>query len=160
MIHAKCLALAGMITLASAIDNRAGPQLAKANANHEGDLLTVVKASHIQVVLDMRKMKYMQTAKDKFEISHKGRAISLTNFGKDCLLYTGFNTSGKGDLNAINHWNSRDVGATRAYLDEDRDPCLEMDIDVEGGISPFAFSLYFDQFMIAVDQFSKDVVHE
>lgn len=123
-------------------------------------LMTSVSDDAIVVTLDIQHVKHRKTGKGEFVLEVAGRKIGLTNYQKDCLFYVGFDRDGKGNLAAVNRWNSREVGATRAYLDEDGDPCLEMDVDVEGGMSPFAFSLHFGQYFHAVERFAKEVVGE
>lgn len=130
-----------------------------AGAVRGGDeLLTSVRDVHVSTTLDVLAAKFKRTSPDEFEISHGDRTVWLTNHHTDCLIYTGFETGGRGDLGRINRWNARVDTATRAYLDRDGDPCLEMDVDVEGGISPFVFSLYFTAYFQAVDRFAAEVV--
>lgn len=52
----------------------------------------------------------------------------------DIELYAGFSGGQKIPLERINGWNARTRYA-RAYLDEDGDPALQMDLSLQGGIS-------------------------
>jgi hypothetical protein len=95
--------------------------------------------------------------KGKFKLTLGEDTVIVTNKQVDCWFYGGFDTGGKGDLEVINKWNNRSRG-TRAYLDEDGDPCLEMDVDFEGGINEFAFYGYLSWFKLQLERFEEEVV--
>jgi hypothetical protein len=61
---------------------------------------------------------------------------------KDCAtvqFHSGYDLDGSTPLSLINEWN-RDQRFGRAYLDDENDPIIEMDVDLDdGGLSPALF---------------------
>lgn len=74
---------------------------------------------------------------------------------EDLNFYLGFldlNTS----LELINDWNFN-KRFSRAYLDQDKDPCVEMDIDLVKGITPEYLDSQFALWNMIVKQFAEHV---
>jgi hypothetical protein len=78
-------------------------------------------------------------------------AVNGTNFQiffynctahKDCATVqfnSGYDLSSRMDVERINDWNTHNRFG-RAFLDKDRDPILQMDVDLDdGGVSPALF---------------------
>ncbi len=61
-------------------------------------------------------------------------------------------------MKGINTWN-KNARFTRAYLDDDGDPVLEMDIDLEGGITPDRIRDGIRTFSRAHASFLRDVAN-
>ena len=53
---------------------------------------------------------------------------------KTIQFFTGFNDAGEVPLARINEWN-KTKRFTRAYIDDEKDPVLEMDVDLEYGMA-------------------------
>lgn len=122
------------------------------------DNLTRVSNKQMETWLkSARKVEWSRSGKGRYQLKLDGHIVVLTNKQVDCWLHAEFDTGGKGDLKAINAWNNRSRG-TRAYLDEDNDPCLEMDIDFEGGMNEFAFYGLMDWFRLQLNRFADEVV--
>lgn len=68
-------------------------------------------------------------------------------------LYAGFSGYDV-NLQQINEWNRRKRFST-AYLDTSNDPCLEHDIDFEGGVSLPALRAIITTFGISVESFAE-----
>ncbi len=80
--------------------------------------------------------------------------------GKDCTslgLYSF--VSGEGvDIDKVNKWN-HDNRFGRAYIDDDKDGVVEMDINLEqGGMSQALFADHIDKWMYVLAQFNKAMV--
>jgi hypothetical protein len=56
----------------------------------------------------------------------------------------------------INEWNAS-KRFSRAYLDQDKDACVEMDIDLVEGVSPAYLSSQIAIWTMVVDQFADHV---
>lgn len=50
------------------------------------------------------------------------------------LFYAAF-SDGNGTLEKVNNWN-KTRKYSRSYIDNDGDPCLELDLDLVGGVTP------------------------
>jgi hypothetical protein len=60
------------------------------------------------------------------------------------------------NVNTINEWNkSKRFG--RAYIDGDGDPCVELDYDLEGGVSDESIKVWFDTVTAIVRSFRTHV---
>lgn len=63
----------------------------------------------------------------------KSRILFMQS-GQNLQFYAAFRNNGKVSLEKINAWN-RGHRYSRSYLDRVGDPCLELDLDLEGGIT-------------------------
>ncbi len=70
-------------------------------------------------------------------------------------LYAGF-TGFDVTLGRINEWN-RTKRFSKAYLDDDDDPCLESDLDLEGGVSVKSIGEFIKTFGISVETFHDHI---
>lgn len=76
--------------------------------------------------------------------------------GGDCTfieLYAGFTGTERIPLERINGWNARTPFA-RAFLDEDRDPSLVMNINLQGGISSDSLTAQLEMWGEALETYS------
>ncbi len=74
---------------------------------------------------------------------------------KSIQAYAGF----KGDsvpLSRINEWN-RNMRFSRAYLDDEKDPVIELDLDLEGGIQRKNISAFFRLVRASVLKFREHI---
>ncbi len=62
-------------------------------------------------------------------------------------------------LDKVNEWN-RSKRFSRSYLDEEGDPCLELDLDLAGGITKDRLVDYFKTCAVSFEQWHKDVLSE
>lgn len=74
---------------------------------------------------------------------------------EDLNFYVGF-LDLKPTLEVINDWNFKQR-FSRAYLDSDKDACVEMDIDLVAGVSPEYLDDQFGIWNLIVVQFSEHV---
>lgn len=72
-------------------------------------------------------------------------------------LYAGFSGTQRIPLERINGWNAR-TPFTRAFLDEDRDPSLVMNINLQGGVSPESLKAQLEMWGEALDTYSLFLV--
>ena len=70
--------------------------------------------------------------------------------------HSGYSMSNKPTLELINEWNSTKI-FSRAYLDEDRDPHLEADLDLDGGVTRNALKEFFRTYRVSVKSFRKHI---
>lgn len=69
-------------------------------------------------------------------------------------LYAGFSGYDEIELRHINDWNRRKRYST-AYLDASNDPCIEHDLDFEGGVAIPALRSVVNTFSISVSRFAE-----
>lgn len=60
-------------------------------------------------------------------------------------------------LEKVNDWN-RNKRFSRSYLDDEGDPCLELDLDLAGGITKDRLLDYFKTCSVSFEQWHKDVL--
>jgi len=68
-------------------------------------------------------------------------------------LFAGFSMRNPPTLERINAWN-REKRFSRAYLDEDGDPALESELDLEGGVTRQAIISFLETFEISLSRFA------
>jgi hypothetical protein len=71
-------------------------------------------------------------------------------------LSTGFSMSNGPSLEKINEWN-RTKRYARAYLDKEGDPRVEVDLDLEGGVTEGAIKELFRTNSAVLAQFTKHI---
>jgi len=68
-------------------------------------------------------------------------------------LYAGFSMEKPPTLERINAWN-REKRFSQAYLDEDGDPALESELDLEGGVTRQAIISFLETFEVSLSRFA------
>lgn len=86
----------------------------------------------------------------KFEL--EGYKVVLFNYESNCQLYAGFTT--ECSVKRVNEWN-RTKRFSRAYIDDEGDPCIEADLDFDGGVSRDALKEFIKTFRLSVRQFAR-----
>lgn len=97
------------------------------------------------------------------KVNENGNVIVQVNgskivyFIKDQTMQAYFGLRGtSANVNSINEWNkSKRFG--RAYIDGDGDPCVELDFDLEGGVSEESIKVWFDTVNLIVRSFRTHV---
>lgn len=74
---------------------------------------------------------------------------------EDLNFYVGF-LDLKPGLESINEWNAT-KRFSRAYLDQDKDACVEMDLDLVKGVTPEYLDSQIELWKLIVEQFSDHV---
>ena len=75
--------------------------------------------------------------------------------GQTMQAYFGPSENGA-TLTKVNEWNkTKRFG--RAYIDSDGDPCIELDYDLEGGVSDDSIKVWFDTVKLIVKSFRTHV---
>jgi len=88
-------------------------------------LLKVMQEGGYSVVLNERKNL-------SWQIDGKRAVIFVNDGGKSLQFYAGF--TGIVDLQVLNEWN-KSKRYSRSYLDSAGDPSLELDLDLDGGVT-------------------------
>jgi hypothetical protein len=72
---------------------------------------------------------------------------------QDILLWSWYSTPKRTAADVINSWNA-DTRWVRAYLDKDKDPVLEMDINATGGIGNEALQILINTYFEFIPDFT------
>jgi Putative bacterial sensory transduction regulator len=97
------------------------------------------------------------------QVNERGNVVVNTNGSKIVFFISGqtmqayFGLRGtSANVQTINEWNkSKRFG--RAYIDADGDPCVELDYDLEGGVSDDSVKVWFDTVTAIVRSFRTHV---
>jgi hypothetical protein len=73
-------------------------------------------------------------------------------------FHAGFDLNEGLDLKAVNDWNL-DKYFGRAYLDAENDPILEMDVNIDYGVTRKNLEDTFDWWRVILGEFTKEVVN-
>ena len=76
--------------------------------------------------------------------------------GHSIQFYVGF-TDTDATLRKVNEWN-RTKRFSRSYLDDEDDPCLELDLDLAGGVTKERLLDFFRTCKVSFQQWHKQVV--
>jgi hypothetical protein len=74
---------------------------------------------------------------------------------KNILAYAGFKSDDT-SFAKVNQWNA-DKGFSRAYLDDDDDPVIELDLDLDGGITEDRLIDFITTVRILVTKFREHI---
>ncbi|WP_457633213.1 YbjN domain-containing protein [Oceanithermus desulfurans] len=73
-------------------------------------------------------------------------------------LYAGFSTDGKVALETVNAWNYN-YRFAKVYLDDERDPVIESDLDLSGGVDlEGALTVFLENFEAVFEIFADEVL--
>lgn len=86
-----------------------------------------------------------------------GLKVQLFPQGTSAQLFAGFSSSRALSPVIINEWN-RTKRFSRAYIDQEGDPILESDIDLEGGVTEAAIVTWIETFAISLKAFNNMLV--
>jgi Putative bacterial sensory transduction regulator len=97
------------------------------------------------------------------QVNERGNVIVQANGSKVVYFIQGqtlqayFGLTGtSANVTLVNEWNkSKRFG--RAYIDADGDPCVELDYDLEGGVSDESIKVWFDTVNLIVRSFRTHV---
>lgn len=88
-------------------------------------------------------------------VQNNGSKIVFFVSGQTMQAYFGL-TGTSANVNVVNEWNkTKRFG--RAYIDADGDPCVELDYDLEGGVSDDSIKVWFDTVSAIVRSFRTHV---
>lgn len=97
------------------------------------------------------------------QVNERGNVVVSTNGTKIVFFISGqtlqayFGLRGtSANVTSVNEWNkTKRFG--RAYIDAEGDPCVELDYDLEGGVSDESIKVWFDTVSAIVRSFKTHV---
>jgi hypothetical protein len=108
-------------------------------------------------ILGTMKIEYESVSEGTYRFQLEGYKTLLLSKKINLQLYASFKH--KTTQSRINEWN-RDKRYTRAYIDKEGDPCLELDLDLEGGSSMGAVREMFRTWRTCVKLFTEHIGYE
>jgi Putative bacterial sensory transduction regulator len=88
-------------------------------------------------------------------VESNGAKVVYFVSGQTMQAYFGLRGT-RANVQTVNEWNkSKRFG--RAYIDTDGDPCVELDYDLEGGVSDASIKVWFDTVNSIVSAFRTHV---
>ena len=122
----------------------------------DDDVIANMTAVKIERILnsfnDVTNLKELDDGTYIFETA--GMKVIIFNKGQTMQLYAAF--SGKITLSRINEWN-RTKRFTRAYADEEGDPCLEADLELTGGVTERNVKEWMKTFVLCLKAFKEHI---
>ena len=101
-----------------------------------------------EIISDVQEMD----SADSYAFQSGGVKILLINNKENLLLYTSFSKDTVISLSKINEWN-RNHYFTRAYLNKNRDPVLEADLLIDGGVSEKRIQVWLAVYCLSVREY-------
>ena len=119
------------------------------------EVMTSVSAKHMESILSGMSLDF--TAKNdhtwKFELGGKNVLLFLEHDNTDAQLYIAFGDI-KVDPKKMNEWN-KSKRFSRAYMDDDKNPVLEADLDFAGGTTDDIITAWIKLFDSQVKAYIK-----
>lgn len=78
--------------------------------------------------------------------------------GHAIQFYVGF-TDVKTSLSDLNEWN-KTKRFSRTYLDDEGDPCLELDLDLAGGVTEARMKDFFKTCVVSFNKWHKTIISD
>ncbi len=112
-----------------------------------------------QLVEIMQAMGYKAEVDDEdvsWQVEGRNALVLTYDNGHAIQFYVGI-AGAKTSLSDLNAWN-RGKRYSRTYLDDDGDPCIELDLDLSGGVTRARIEDYFKTCVVSLKQWDKTVI--
>lgn len=121
-------------------------------------LITTISLSQLQQVLADEGYSVSVNPQGHLEWKINGQrtVLLLGKNGQSLQFFVGFG-GGNGSLRKVNEWN-RSKRFSRSYIDEDGDPILEIDLDLEGGVSKQRLISFLATCHVSFETWHEEVV--
>lgn len=114
-----------------------------------------ITAEQLNGLLRDKGMEGQVNERGNVVVNNGGSKIIFFISGQTMQAYYGLSGT-KATVNTVNEWNkSKRFG--RAYIDAENDPCVELDYDLEGGVSDESIKVWFDTVTAIVRSFKAHV---
>ncbi|MBC7563714.1 MAG: YbjN domain-containing protein [Gemmatimonadaceae bacterium] len=114
-----------------------------------------ITATQLITLLKEKGLEGTANEKGNVIVQMTGSKVVFFIQGQTMQAYFGLSGTGA-TLTKVNEWNkTKRFG--RAYIDSDGDPCIELDYDLEGGVSDDSIKVWFDTVKLIVKSFRTHV---
>ena len=128
---------------------------AEPEATDEKELVTKLSITATERLLKSMELDFEEIGNGIYRFELDDYKVLLYNKKKALQMYAGFSGFDV-TLGRINEWN-RTKRFSKAYLDDDDDPCLESDLDLEGGVATTAIQEFIQTFRVSVEMFREHI---
>jgi len=136
----------------SVSDEEAAPAATARPAN----IIRSIPHQRLASLLDRLELDWEQVDETSYLVPLGDHEVIIYSSGTALQFYSCF-VGSRSTLDKVNAWNMEER-YTRAYLDREGDPVLELDLDLSGGSSPRAVITAIERFTAALDRFVKEVL--
>ena len=124
----------------------------------ESAIKTSLSNSEVETIVSMyTDGEYEDLEDGDFSFNLGETKVVLFHSGKSMQLYAGFKHDSS--VHSMNKWNA-EKRFSRAYIDDEDDPVVESDLDLEGGSSLGAVREFIDTFKLSVTAFRKHIDYD
>lgn len=130
-------------------------------ASAASDTEVIQQVNITQLVEIMKKEGYSVELDDEnilWKIDGSNCLVLTYDDGKAIQFYVGF-MDVKTSMNDLNEWN-KSKRFSRTYLDDDGDPCLELDLDLAGGVTLARMHDFFRTCAVSFKKWHKEIIEE
>jgi hypothetical protein len=114
-----------------------------------------ITAEQLNGLLRDKGMEGQVNERGNVVVNNGGSKIVFFISGQTLQAYYGLSGT-KANVQTVNEWNkTKRFG--RAYIDAENDPCVELDYDLEGGVSDESIKVWFDTVTAIVRSFKAHV---
>lgn len=114
-----------------------------------------ITAEQLNGLLRDKGMEGQVNERGNVVVNNGGSKIVYFISGQTMQAYYGLSGT-KATIQVVNEWNkTKRFG--RAYIDAENDPCVELDYDLEGGVSDDSIKVWFDTVGAIVRSFKAHV---
>ena len=144
ILRVSCIALA-----------LAGTALTAQPAQADGTVVTTATPTLIEAQLLQLGLKWTKLNAETYAIELGAGDIKFAVINKGNLLAAHFGLKAPGTgLDKINKWNATKY-FSRAYLDDEGDPALESELDLEKGVTQDSVGQFVQRFRASIVEFVK-----
>lgn len=129
--------------------------LGLSTTSYAGEVITSLTNAEIEAVINKYSGgDYTDLEDGDFSFELAGVKVLLFHKGKNMQLYSGFKHAAS--VAKMNEWNKA-MRFSRAYIDDEGDPVIESDLDLEGGATLGAVEEFINTFKMSVDAFQDHI---
>lgn len=116
------------------------------------DTLTTITPEQARGVLSGMGLDFKMVEERSIQFELEGYSVVMLVSESNIQLYAGFKDPCT--IQKTNEWN-RTKRFSRSYIDAEGDPCIEADLDLEGGVSRDAVKEFVKTFRVSVRSFAR-----
>lgn len=158
-MHTRALLPAALLSLGLGLPAQAGNQAEVIERVSPDQIETILKARGYLVERKSTPEGKVYTTFQAMNLKH-----SVYYYGCDAAqncdsvqMYSGYSLNDNTGIAArINEWN-RTKRLSRAYLDQENDPCIETDLHLQGGVTMRAVSLFIEDYVNIAGLFTSHI---
>ena len=137
------------------VENSNPAEETETEAEDQKEIVTKLSITATERLLKSMELEFEEIGNGIYRFELDDYKVLLYNKKRALQMYAGF-AGFDVTLGRINEWN-RTKRFSKAYLDDDDDPCLESDLDLEGGVATAAIQEFIETFRVSVEMFREHI---